>query len=40
MDKKPLIGILICMLCIANVSVVLGNNTNGVPQGGYYGNGT
>ena len=32
MRKKSLIGILVCMLCIANVSVVLGNNTNGVPQ--------
>ena len=33
MDKKPLIGVLICTLLITNVSLVLGINISEIPQG-------
>lgn len=32
MDKKPLIGIVVCIVLIANVSVVLGGNSSQIPS--------
>ena len=39
MDKKPLIGIVICIILTANISVVLGN-TNEIPFANVAGMGT